>query len=103
MVDKVVGPLEKRLHISGDPSEKLHVRKTVLLVGLLLAFATSGEVIIPAGAEYISDPVNCAIAPLSDLAITVHFAMPPVQQIGHPGSRSASRRRLRQNRFAKSL
>ncbi len=55
-----------------------------------LAFSGRDDVIIPAGAEYISDPVAYPVAPLSDLAITLHLDTPPEVQTGHPGSRSTS-------------
>jgi lysophospholipase L1-like esterase len=47
-------------------------------------------VIVPAGADYVSDPVKFPAAPLSDLAITLHIDTPPAQQTGHPGSRATS-------------
>lgn len=55
-----------------------------------VTFAGSGEVIVPAGAEYISDPVAFPVAALSDLAISFHLEAPPAQQTGHPGSRATS-------------
>jgi lysophospholipase L1-like esterase len=55
-----------------------------------LSFSGSGDVTVPAGGEYISDPVDYPVAALSDLAITIHFAAPPVPQTGHPGSRAIS-------------
>lgn len=55
-----------------------------------LAFSGRGDVTIPAGAEYISDPIAYPVAPLSDLAITLHLDPPPERQTGHPGSRSTS-------------
>ena len=55
-----------------------------------VTFAGSGEVIVPAGAEYISDPVAYPVAALSDLAISFHVEAPPVQETGHPGSRATS-------------
>ncbi|HEV7218724.1 MAG TPA: SGNH/GDSL hydrolase family protein [Terriglobales bacterium] len=55
-----------------------------------LIFSGRNDVIIPAGAEYISDPVAYPVAPLSDLAITLHLDTPPERQTGHPGSRSTS-------------
>ncbi len=45
---------------------------------------------VPAGAEYISDPVDYPVAPLSNLAITLHLDAPPARQTGHPGSRATS-------------
>jgi lysophospholipase L1-like esterase len=55
-----------------------------------LTFAGSFDVTVPAGAEYISDPINYAVAPLSNLAITFHLDSPPVGETSHPGSRSTS-------------
>jgi len=55
-----------------------------------LTFSGSPEVTIPAGAEYLSDPIDFAVAPLSDLAVSIHFDVPPAQQTGHPGSRATS-------------
>lgn len=55
-----------------------------------LTFDGSADVTIPAGAEYISDPVAYAVAPLSNLAISFHLDAAPAQQTGHPGSRATS-------------
>lgn len=55
-----------------------------------LTFGGSNDVTIPAGAEYISDPIAYPVAALSNLAITFHLETPPLQQTGHPGSRSTS-------------
>jgi lysophospholipase L1-like esterase len=55
-----------------------------------LSFSGKPDVTIPAGADYVSDPVNFAVAPLSDLAISIHLDQPPTQQTGHPGSRATS-------------
>jgi lysophospholipase L1-like esterase len=55
-----------------------------------LAFAGSGYVIVPPGAEFVSDPIDFPAAPLSDLAITFHLEAPPAQQTGHPGSRATT-------------
>lgn len=55
-----------------------------------LTFAGSSEVIIPAGAEYISDPIEYPVVALSNLAISFHLNEPPAQQTGHPGSRATS-------------
>src|SRR5262249_34938234 len=55
-----------------------------------LTFSGKPDVIIPAGAEFISDPVNYPMLPLSNLAITLHLEAPPEQQTGHPGSRTTS-------------
>ena len=55
-----------------------------------LTFGGSSEVVIPAGAEYISDPVDYPVSALSNLAISFHLSEPPAQQTGHPGSRATS-------------
>jgi lysophospholipase L1-like esterase len=55
-----------------------------------LTFDGSVEAVIPPGAELISDAVNYAVAPLSDLAVTFHLQAPPVRETGHPGSRATS-------------
>jgi lysophospholipase L1-like esterase len=55
-----------------------------------LAFHGSPDVTVPAGAEFISDPLDYPVEPGSDLAITIHFDSPPERQTGHPGSRATS-------------
>jgi lysophospholipase L1-like esterase len=55
-----------------------------------LTFAGSSTVVIPAGAEYISDPVDYPVSALSNLALSFHLNEPPAQQTGHPGSRATS-------------
>ncbi len=52
-----------------------------------LRFSGEPDVIIPAGAEYVSDPVQMAG---SDIAISLHFETAPAQQTSHPGSRTTS-------------
>jgi len=55
-----------------------------------LTFSGASDVLVPAGAEYISDPIDFLIAPLSSLAISFHFDAPPTVETGHPGSRETS-------------
>lgn len=55
-----------------------------------LAFTGSADVTIPAGAEFVSDPVEYRAAALSDLAVTFHFDAPSAPETGHPGSRATS-------------
>ena len=55
-----------------------------------LMFAGNPDVTIPPGAEYLSDPLEMPVAPLSDVAVTFHLDVPPAQETGHPGSRSTS-------------
>ena len=45
---------------------------------------------VPPGAEFVSDPVDYPVRPLSDLAITFHLDLPPSKETGHPGSRATS-------------
>jgi lysophospholipase L1-like esterase len=47
-------------------------------------------VTIPAGAEYVSDPVELAHAAGADLAVSMHFAAEPARQTSHPGARATS-------------
>ncbi len=55
-----------------------------------LTFGGGSEVVIPAGAEYISDSIEYPVAALSNLAISFHLTASPAQQTGHPGSRATS-------------
>ena len=55
-----------------------------------LRFNGAPDVTIPAGAEYISDPIDYPMVPLSDLAITFYEEKPPAQQTSHPGSRATT-------------
>ncbi len=55
-----------------------------------LTFAGATAVTVPAGAEYISDPIDYPVAPLSNLAITFHLDSPPSPETGHPGSRTTT-------------
>lgn len=55
-----------------------------------VTFDGQTSVTIPIGAEFISDPVQFAAAPLSDVTISFHLAAPPMGQTWHPGSRATS-------------
>jgi lysophospholipase L1-like esterase len=55
-----------------------------------LAFSGSSDLTIPAGADYISDPLALPVPALSDWAITLHADALPAEQTGHPGSRATS-------------
>lgn len=99
-----IGGAELRVHLSNAfGTEPLHITEAHIAVPLspaaaqidpttdrALTFAGKPGVIIPAGAEYISDPIQFAAAPLSNLAITIHYDQPPAQETGHPGSRATS-------------
>ena len=55
-----------------------------------VTFSGARDVTVPAGAEYLSDAVAFPVAPLSNLAISIHFDQPPTGETGHPGSRTTS-------------
>jgi lysophospholipase L1-like esterase len=55
-----------------------------------LTFAGKPDVVVPPGAEFISDPVNLKVPPLSDIAVTFHLDLPPSRESSHPGSRATS-------------
>lgn len=48
------------------------------------------DLLVPPGADYISDPLPYRVAGLSQLAITMQFEASPKIQTGHPGSRATS-------------
>ena len=99
-----VGGSALRVHISnafGTDALRLtavHVARPVSLASpaidvasdRALTFAGNAEVTIPPGAEFVSDPLEYRLAPLSDLAITFHLDAPPERETGHPGSRATS-------------
>jgi len=55
-----------------------------------LTFSGSADVTVPAGADYISDPIDFRAAPFADIAISLHLETPPAEETGHPGSRATS-------------
>jgi lysophospholipase L1-like esterase len=55
-----------------------------------VTFSGAPEVTIPPHADYVSDPLQFAVDPISDIAITLHVDAAPVEQTGHPGSRATS-------------
>lgn len=55
-----------------------------------VTFNGRADVTVPAGAEYLSDPVALPVRPLDSLAISFHLPQPPAVQTGHPGSRTTT-------------
>ena len=55
-----------------------------------LTFQGKPSVAIPAGESVLSDAFYFDLAPLSDLAVTIHFGGTSGDVTGHPGSRSTS-------------
>lgn len=56
----------------------------------VVTFNGAPDVTIPAGADYLSDPVSANVPAFTTLAISIHFAGLPQRQTGHPGSRATS-------------
>lgn len=81
------------LHLSG-----VHIAKPVTLGSAAIApgsdkalnFLGNADVTIPAGADYLSDPIAYPVVALSDLVITMHMDLEPAQQTSHPGSRTTT-------------
>jgi lysophospholipase L1-like esterase len=55
-----------------------------------VTFAGNADVNVPPGAEIVSDPVEFAVAPRSDVTVTFHLDAPPARETGHPGSRATT-------------
>ena len=55
-----------------------------------VTFGGQPGVTLPAGAEYVSDPIQFDVKPLSNLAITFHLDQPPARETSHPGSRTTT-------------
>ena len=56
----------------------------------MLTFAGSGQVTIPPGAEFLSDPISFPATALSEIAVSFHLKGLPSRQTGHSGSRATS-------------
>jgi lysophospholipase L1-like esterase len=55
-----------------------------------LSFSGKPDVTVPPGAEFVSDPIAFAVAPLSDVAVSFHLDTAPARETAHPGSRATS-------------
>jgi lysophospholipase L1-like esterase len=55
-----------------------------------LSFAGAPDVIVPPGAEFLSDPIDYPVKALSNLAVTFHLDEAPAVETGHPGSRATT-------------
>lgn len=55
-----------------------------------LTFAGHSAVTILPGTVMISDPLDLAVAPLENLAVSLHVTSVPANLTGHPGSRTTS-------------
>ena len=99
-----IGGSELRLHLSNRFGTaplhfaSVHIAKPVSAASdkivpgsdKALGFSGASDVTIPAGADYVSDPISFSVPALSDLAITLHAEQLPAEQTGHPGSRATS-------------
>ncbi len=98
------GGAELRVHLSNVfGTEPLHVTSVHIARPLspnspaidpqsdrALTFAGAPDVTIPAGAEFVSDPITFNAPALSDLAVSFHLDVPPARETSHPGSRATS-------------
>jgi lysophospholipase L1-like esterase len=55
-----------------------------------VTFEGRPSVAIAAGASAVSDPLDVALAPFADLAVTIAFGQAPAAVTGHPGSRATT-------------
>jgi lysophospholipase L1-like esterase len=99
-----VGGPELRVHVSNAfGTEALHFTSVHVAHPLVnsaaaidpagdrtLTFAGKPDVTVPPGAEFVSDPLDAPVSPLSDVAVTFHLDDPPARETGHPGSRATT-------------
>jgi lysophospholipase L1-like esterase len=55
-----------------------------------VTFSGSQSVTIPAGADFVSDPVDLNLSAGADLAVSLYFTAAPAQETSHPGARTTS-------------
>lgn len=55
-----------------------------------LSFSGAPDVTVPAGADYLSDPVTFPMDPLSNLVVSFYLEAAPTRETGHPGSRETT-------------
>ena len=56
----------------------------------MLHFDGKADVTVPAGADYLSDPVTLPVKALDTLTISIRYAGEPSAQTAHPGARATS-------------
>lgn len=56
----------------------------------MLHFDDKADVTVPAGADYLSDPVTLPVKSLDTLAISIRYTGEPSAQTAHPGARATS-------------
>lgn len=99
-----LGGTQLRLHLSNRYGTEplhfaaVHVAKAVAAGSAKIVAGTDREVkfsgkadlIVPAGADYVSDVVDFPVAALSDLTISMRVEAGAGELTGHPGSRATS-------------
>lgn len=99
-----IGGSELRVHLSNEFGTKalqfsaVHIARALSPASSAidrgtdkaLTFGGSTSVLIPPGSEFVSDPLEMHVAPLSDLAISFHLEAPPARETSHPGSRATT-------------
>ena len=99
-----LGGTELRLHLSNRFGTaplrfvSVHIARSVIAASSkidtatdkALTFSGRADVTIPAGADYVSDPIEFRATPFADIAISLHLETPPAEETGHPGSRATS-------------
>lgn len=56
----------------------------------VVSFGGRSQVTIPAGAEYVSDPIALGVGDHATLSVSLHLPQAPAGVTGHPGSRTGS-------------
>lgn len=75
-----------RASVGISPSDQ----SPVVIRSQSVTFDGRPSITIPAGADYVSDPVPLAVAALEHVAVSIHLPQPVARQTGHPGARTAS-------------
>jgi lysophospholipase L1-like esterase len=55
-----------------------------------VTFGGRPDVVVPAGADYLSDPIALPVRALDRLTVSLHLPVTPARQTSHPGSRTTS-------------
>lgn len=86
-----VGGSHFRLRLSNAfGTEPLRLDRIRVAAGMKVTFSGHDEVVIPAGADYLSDEFALDLPDNQTLAVNIHIPEPPARQTGHPGSRTTS-------------
>lgn len=75
-----------RVALSADPASPRIVPGSDRPV----TFGGRDSILVPAGAEYVSDPVDLAVGANAHVTVSLHLPEAPARQTSHPGSRATS-------------